>query len=29
MAAEPQVDTAQVNRAEMKVSHLGQFAFTD
>ena len=29
MAAEPQVDTAPVNGAEMKVSHLSQFAFTN
>ena len=29
LAAEPQVDAALVNEAEMKVSHLSQFAFTD
>ena len=29
MAAEPQVDAAQVNGAEMKVSHLSQFVFTN
>ena len=29
MSAEPQVDAAQVNGAEMKVSHLSQFAFTN
>ena len=28
-AAEPQVDAAQVNGAEMKVSHLSQFTFTN
>ena len=29
MAAEPQVDAAQVNGAEMKVSHLSQFVFSN
>ena len=29
MSAEPQVDATQVNGAEIKVSHLSHFAFTN